>query len=348
MNQPPGPAPGQPQTVASLDEAMRLAIELSYKVKGTTYPNPPVGAVILDPEGKVVGAGATEPAGGEHAEVLAVRRAGGLAAGGIAVVTLEPCNHFGKTPPCVNALIEARVGTVIYAVADPNAIAGGGAGRLQAAGVQVRAGVLADQVTFGPLREWLHKQRTGLPHVTWKYASSLDGRSAAADGSSQWISGEASRADLQARRGIVDAIVVGTGTVLADDPALTARLADGSPARRQPMRVVVGMRDIPAGAKVRNGVAPTIAIRTHDPHEVIRALADHTDVLLEGGPTLAGAFLRAGAINRILAYIAPILLGGPVTAVDDVGAPTIASASQWTFDGVDRAGPDLLLSLVPR
>jgi len=338
----------QPQSVNSLDAAMRLAMEQSYQVKGTTYPNPPVGAVILNPEGQVVGVGATEPAGGDHAEILALRRAGGLAAGGIAVVTLEPCNHYGKTPPCVKALIEARVGTVIYAVADPNAIASGGAGRLQAAGVQVHAGVLADQVAAGPLREWLHKQRTGMPHVTWKFASSIDGRSAAADGSSQWISSEAARSDLHRRRAIADAIVVGTGTVLADDPALTARLADGFLSQRQPLRVVVGMREIPPEAKVLNDDSRTMVIRTHDPMEVIKALSDRTDVLLEGGPTLAGAFLRAGAINRILAYLAPILLGGPINAVDDVGVPSIARALRWQFDGVDRAGPDLLLSLVPR
>src|ERR1700747_2820443 len=142
----------QPQTVNSLDAAMRLAIEQSYLVKGNTYPNPPVGAVMVDPEGRVVGVGATEPAGGDHAEVVALRRAGGLAAGGTAVVTLEPCNHYGKTPPCVNALIEAKVATVVYAVTDPNGIAGGGADRLSAEGVQVRAGVLADQVAGGPLR----------------------------------------------------------------------------------------------------------------------------------------------------------------------------------------------------
>jgi diaminohydroxyphosphoribosylaminopyrimidine deaminase/5-amino-6-(5-phosphoribosylamino)uracil reductase len=309
------------EQVNSIEVAMRLAIEQSYLVKGNTYPNPPVGAVIVNPEGRVVG---------------------------IAVVTLEPCNHYGKTPPCVNALIEARVGTVVYAVTDPNAIAGGGTGRLQAAGVQVRSGVLADQVAAGPLREWLHKQRTGLPHLTWKYASSVDGRSAAADGSSQWISSAASRLDLHRRRAIADAIVVGTGTVLADDPALTARLADGSLAERQPLRVVVGMREIPPDANVLNDDSRTMVIRTHDPMEVIKAVSDRTDVLLEGGPTLAGAFLRARAINRILVYIAPILLGGPVTAVDDVGVPTIARALRWQFDGVDRAGPDLLLSLVPR
>ena len=335
------------EQVDSVEAAMRLAVEQSYQVKGTTYPNPPVGAVILDTEGRVAGVGGTAPAGGDHAEVVALRRAGGLAAGGIAVVTLEPCNHYGKTPPCVNALIEAGVATVVYAVTDPNGIAGGGAGRLSAAGVQVRTGVLADRVAGGPLREWLYKQRTGLPHVTWKYASSVDGRSAASDGSSQWISSEASRLDLHRRRAMADAIVVGTGTVLADDPALTARLADGSLAEKQPLRVVVGMREIPSEAKVLNHDSRTMVIRTHDPMEVLKALSDRTDVLLEGGPTLAGAFLRAGGINRILAYVAPILLGGPITAVDDVGVSSIAKALRWQFDGIDRAGPDLVLSLVP-
>ncbi|HEX4558934.1 MAG TPA: bifunctional diaminohydroxyphosphoribosylaminopyrimidine deaminase/5-amino-6-(5-phosphoribosylamino)uracil reductase RibD [Mycobacterium sp.] len=335
------------EQVGTIEAAMRLAIEQSYQVKGTTYPNPPVGAVILDPEGRVVGVGGTAPAGGDHAEVVALRRAGGLAAGGIAVVTLEPCNHYGKTPPCVNALIEARVATVVYAVTDPNGIAGGGAGRLSAGGVQVRSGVLADQVAGGPLREWLYRQRTGLPHLTWKYASSVDGRSAASDGSSQWISSEASRLDLHRRRAMADAIVVGTGTVLADDPALTARLVDGSLAEKQPLRVVVGMREIPPEAKVLNDDSRTMVIRTHDPMEVLKALSDRTDVLLEGGPTLAGAFLRAGAINRILAYVAPILVGGPITAVDDVGVSSISKALRWQFDGIDRAGPDLVISLVP-
>lgn len=331
-----------------LDAAMRLAIEQSNQVKGNTYPNPPVGAVVLDGRGEVVGVGGTEPAGGDHAEILALRRAGDLAAGGTVVVTLKPCNHHGKTPPCVDALLEAGVSTVLYAVADPNPQAAGGAGRLQEAGVTVRSGLLADEVSGGPLREWLHKQRTGLPHLTWKYASSVDGRSAAADGSSRWISSEASRLDLHRRRAAADAIVVGTGTVLADDPALTARLPDGTLADRQPLRVVVGMREIPSEAKVLNDDSRTMVIRTHDPAEVLKAVSDRTDVLLEGGPTLAGAFVRAGLVNRILVYLAPTLLGGPVTAVDDVGVPTIAKALRWQFDGVDRVGPDLLLSLVPR
>jgi diaminohydroxyphosphoribosylaminopyrimidine deaminase/5-amino-6-(5-phosphoribosylamino)uracil reductase len=327
---------------------MRLAVEHAELVKGSTYPNPPVGAVILDRDGKVAGAGGTGPAGSAHAEVMALRRAGGLAAGGTAVVTLEPCNHHGKTPPCVDALLEAGVATVVYAVGDPNPTAAGGAARLADAGVQIVGGVEADLVAAGSLREWLHKQRTGLPHVTWKYATSVDGRSAAADGSSQWITSEAARADLHRRRAAADAIVVGTGTVLADDPALTARLADGSLAERQPLRVVVGHRELPGDAKVLNDDSRTMVIRTRDPEEVLKALADRTDVLLEGGPTLASAFLRAGAIDRILAYVAPILLGGPITAVDDVGVLTIARALRWRFDVTERVGPDLVLSLVPR
>ncbi|WP_370329605.1 bifunctional diaminohydroxyphosphoribosylaminopyrimidine deaminase/5-amino-6-(5-phosphoribosylamino)uracil reductase RibD [Mycolicibacterium hippocampi] len=331
----------------NLDAAMRAAIEQADRVKGRTYPNPPVGAVILDSEGEVAGVGATSPAGGPHAEVLALRRAGRRAIGGTAVVTLEPCNHVGRTPPCVDALVEAQVSSVVYAVPDPNPVAAGGAGRLAEAGVEVTAGVLSESVAGGPLREWLHKQRTGLPHVTWKFATSVDGRSAAADGTSQWITSESARADVHRRRTAADAILVGTGTVFVDDPKLTARLPDGNLADNQPLRVVVGMREISPDAQVLNDDTRTMVIRTRDPHEVLKALADRTDVLLEGGPTLAGAFLRAGLIDRILAYVAPILLGGPITAVDDVGVLSIAHAQRWRFDGMQPLGPDVLLSLTP-
>lgn len=326
---------------------MRLAIEQAERVKGSTYPNPPVGAVILDADGQVAGIGGTQPAGGPHAEVMALRDAGHRAAGGTAVVTLEPCNHHGRTPPCVDALVTAGISRVVYAVGDPNPVAAGGAARMADAGIEVTAGLLADEVSRGPLREWLHKQRTGLPHVTWKFATSVDGRSAAADGSSQWITSEAARADVHRRRAVAEAIVVGTGTVFFDDPALTARLPDGTLADRQPLRVVVGEREVSSDSKVLNDDSRTMVIRTHDPHEVIRSLADRTDVLVEGGPTLAGAFLRAGVVNRILAYVAPILLGGPITAVDDVGVLSIADAQRWRFDGIEAIGPDVLLSLVP-
>ncbi|MGU3499003.1 bifunctional diaminohydroxyphosphoribosylaminopyrimidine deaminase/5-amino-6-(5-phosphoribosylamino)uracil reductase RibD [Mycobacterium sp. C31M] len=326
---------------------MRLAVEQSERVKGATYPNPPVGAVILDAAGEVVGVGATQPAGGAHAEVVALRRAGELARGGTAVVTLEPCNHHGRTPPCVDGLLAAGVARVIFAAGDPNPVAAGGAARLQSSGVEVVAGMLGAEVAGGPLREWLHKQRTGLPHVTWKFATSVDGRSAAADGSSQWITSDAARADVHRHRGVVEAIVVGTGTVFFDDPTLTARRPDGSLADRQPLRVVVGEREISSEANILNDDSRTMVIRTRDPHEVIKALSDRTAVLLEGGPTLAGAFLRAGVIDRILAYVAPILLGGPITAVDDVGVLSITGAQRWRFDGIEPIGPDVRLSLVP-
>lgn len=332
---------------AQASAAMGLAIEQARRVKGSTYPNPPVGAVILSPHGEIVGVGATEPAGGPHAEVVALRAAGERAAGGTAVVTMEPCNHQGRTPPCVDALIDAGIAVVVYAVADPNPDAAGGTERLRAAGVAVSAGVCAEEVATGPLREWLHKQRTGLPHVTWKFAASVDGRSAAADGSSQWITGEAARADVHRRRAAADAIVVGTGTVFADNPSLTARLPDGSLAEHQPLRVVVGKREIPPDSNVSRGDSSTMVLHTRDPHEVIRALSSRTDVLLEGGPTIAGAFLAAGVLDRILAYIAPVLLGGPFGAVDDVGVTGIAHAVRWRFDGVEKIGPDILLSLVP-
>lgn len=331
----------------NFDAAMRLAVEQADRVKGGTYPNPPVGAVILDRDGEVAGVGATQAPGGAHAEVVALRRAGERALGGTAVVTLEPCNHYGRTPPCVDALVASGVSRVAYAVTDPNPEAAGGASRLAESGIVVEAGVLTGVVAGGPLREWLHKQRTGLPHVTWKFATSVDGRSAAADGTSQWITSEAARADVHLRRARADAIIVGTGTVFIDDPLLTARLPDGTLAERQPLRVVVGEREISPEAKVLNDDSRTMVIRTRDPHEVVKALSDRTDVLLEGGPTLAGAFLRAGVIDRIIAYVAPILLGGPITAIDDVGVLSIAHAQRWRFDAIEPMGPDLLLSLIP-
>jgi diaminohydroxyphosphoribosylaminopyrimidine deaminase/5-amino-6-(5-phosphoribosylamino)uracil reductase len=332
---------------AQISAAMWLAIEQGLRVKGSTYPNPPVGAVIVSADGEIVGVGATEPAGGPHAEVVALQAAGERAAGGTAVVTLEPCNHHGRTPPCVDALVAANVAAVVYALTDPNPVAAGGAARLHAAGIVVTAGVCAEDVAAGLLREWLHKERTGSPHITWKFAASIDGRSAAADGSSQWITSEAARADVHRRRAAADAIVVGTGTVFADDPSLTARLPDGSLAEHQPLRVVVGKREIPPDSNVSRGDSPTMVLHTHDPHEVIRALSGRTDVIVEGGPTIAGAFLRAGVVDRILAYVAPVLLGGPFGAVDDVGVTGISHAPYWRYDGVEQIGPDLLLSLVP-
>ncbi|KOV85021.1 bifunctional diaminohydroxyphosphoribosylaminopyrimidine deaminase/5-amino-6-(5-phosphoribosylamino)uracil reductase RibD [Nocardia sp. NRRL S-836] len=326
---------------------MALAIAESERVRGTTSPNPPVGCVVLDAHGKAVGFGGTQPPGGPHAEVMALKEAGVRARGGTAVVTLEPCAHHGRTPPCTEALQEAGIKHVIHAVSDPNPRAAGGAARLRAAGITVESGLLADEVSKGPLRAWLHYARTGRPHVTWKYAASLDGRIAAQDGTSRWISSETSRKEVHDLRAKLDAIIVGTNTVRRDDPALTARDADGIPLPHQPLPVVVGHGDLPAGARLEH---TALHLRTHDPDEVLTALAGEgvVDVLLEGGPTVAGAFLRAGRVDRVLAYVAPALLGAGPAAVLDAGVSTITDAVRLVVEDVTMSGPDLRISAVPQ
>ncbi|WP_344413369.1 bifunctional diaminohydroxyphosphoribosylaminopyrimidine deaminase/5-amino-6-(5-phosphoribosylamino)uracil reductase RibD [Pseudonocardia ailaonensis] len=319
---------------------MRAALAASVAVHGTTSPNPPVGAVILDAAGEIVGTGATAPPGGPHAEVVALREAGERARGGTAVVTLEPCNHHGRTPPCSEALVAAGIARVHAGVADPNPKAAGGTERLRAAGVEVVLGTLGDEVATGPLRAWLHAVRTGRPHVTWKFAATLDGRSAAADGTSRWITGEAARAEVHEFRSHVDAVVAGTGTVIADDPALTARYPDGTDRERQPLRVVVGNRDVPAGARLD---APDVLhLRTHSPDDVLKELTDRgvVDVLLEGGPRLAGAFLGAQRVDRVLAYLAPALLGAGAAALADAGVGTISDLMRLKVDSVRVVGGD--------
>ncbi|MFC9549618.1 bifunctional diaminohydroxyphosphoribosylaminopyrimidine deaminase/5-amino-6-(5-phosphoribosylamino)uracil reductase RibD [Rhodococcus sp. NPDC056960] len=334
-------------SAADLDAAMQIAIGAAESARGFTSPNPAVGAVVLDAAGRIAGVGMTQPPGGPHAEIVALREAGDAARGGTAVVTLEPCNHHGRTGPCSQALLDAGVAAVHYAVGDPNPEAAGGAETLVSAGVEVTSGLRAQDVERGPLRAWLHRQRTGRPHVTWKYAATLDGRSAAADGTSQWITGPEARERVHAERAKLDAIVVGTGTVLADDPRLTARMSDGSLAAHQPVRVVVGLGDIPPDARVLDDSAPTVLLRTHDVDEVLAALAEYTDVLLEGGPRLAGAFLAAGRVDRIQAYLAPLVLGAGAAAVSDAGVHSIEGALRFRHESVETIGPDLLLSLVP-
>ncbi|GLZ36912.1 bifunctional diaminohydroxyphosphoribosylaminopyrimidine deaminase/5-amino-6-(5-phosphoribosylamino)uracil reductase RibD [Actinokineospora sp. NBRC 105648] len=333
----------------SLAATMRSAVARAAAARGTTSPNPPVGCVLLDVTGTEVGAGATQPPGGPHAEVVALRAAGERARGGTAVVTLEPCAHHGRTPPCTDALIAAGVARVVYAVADPNPVASGGARVLADAGVSVEGGLLATEVERGPLRAWLHHARTGRPHVTWKYAATLDGRVAAADRTSRWISSATSRAEVHALRRAVDAVVVGTATVLADDPALTARAEDGTPAARQPLRVVVGRTDLPPDAQVLDGTAETLLLRTRDPAEVLAALAARgvVDVLLEGGPTLAGAFVAADLVDRVLAYVAPALLGAGPVALGASGVSTITEAHRLVVEEATMSGPDVRISAVP-
>lgn len=242
----------------SVDEAMRRAIALAARGLGTASPNPVVGCVLLDPDGEVVGEGFHAYAGGPHAEIVALAQAGRRARGGTAVVTLEPCDHTGRTGPCSHALITAGVARVVVAVPDPDPVAAGGAATLRAAGVRVEFGVRAAEAEAGNVA-WLTSVRRGWPYVVWKFAATLDGRSAAADGTSMWITSEDARADVHALRGTVDAVIAGVGTVLADDPRLTVRnLRDGTLAIRQPLRVVVdSLGRTPAGARVRDGAAET-------------------------------------------------------------------------------------------
>ena len=334
---------------AQLAEAMRTAIAASEAVRGSTSPNPPVGAVILDKDGRTAGVGATQPPGGPHAEVMAVRAAGEAATGGTAIVTLEPCSHTGRTPPCTDLLKSVGVAQVYFAVADPNPVAAGGKQVLAEAGIPARQGLLAQEVQRGPLRAWLHYARTGRPHVTWKYAMTMDGRAAAADGTSRWISGPESRAEVHELRRAADAIVVGTGTVRADDPQLTARDADGALRDRQPLRVVVGLGELPPGARVTDESARTVQFHTRKPDEVLTTLGAQgvVDVLLEGGPRLAGAFLQAGLIDRVLAYVAPKLLGSGPMALGEAGVATITQAHVWTVESATMSGPDVRISAIP-
>jgi diaminohydroxyphosphoribosylaminopyrimidine deaminase/5-amino-6-(5-phosphoribosylamino)uracil reductase len=327
---------------------MRRAIELAARGIGSTHPNPVVGCVITGRDGHPVGEGYHEQAGGPHAEVNALRMAGPRARGGTAYVTLEPCNHTGRTGPCADALIEAGVSRVVYAVPDPNAQAAGGGEKLRTKDIQVEQGVLraeAEEVN----RVWLHSVRTGRPFVTWKFATTLDGRSAAPDRTSKWITGEAARADVHRKRAECDAIAVGTQTVLVDDPELTVRDENDRPVGRQPLRVVVGDREIPETARVRNDRAQTLLLPTHDPAEVLRQLDDHQirHLWLEGGPTLAAAFLRAGLVDQIVAYVAPALLGSGFSAVGDLGAESIDHLRRFTLADVTRLGDDVRLTLTP-
>ncbi|WP_314173761.1 bifunctional diaminohydroxyphosphoribosylaminopyrimidine deaminase/5-amino-6-(5-phosphoribosylamino)uracil reductase RibD [Streptomyces winkii] len=350
---------------------MRRAVELAARGLGSTSPNPVVGCVVLSPEGYPVGEGWHQRAGGPHAEVHALAEAGDDARGGTAVVTLEPCDRTGRTGPCSLALIEAGIARVVYAVADPSAP--GGANRLAEAGIDVVKGLLADEAAAGNAA-WLTSVRLRRPYVVWKYAATLDGRIAATDGSSRWITSDEARADVHRLRARTDAVLVGSGTVRADDPHLAVRGVSGAV---QPLRVVLdtGASAVRPGARVLDGTAPTLVAVAQDAEtdglggaaEVLRlpraegerpgldltALLEELhareirSVLLEGGPTLAGSFVRAGAVDEVIGYIAPVLLGAGPAALGDAGIATIAQALRLKVTEAVRVGPDLRVTAVP-
>ncbi|MEW2630627.1 bifunctional diaminohydroxyphosphoribosylaminopyrimidine deaminase/5-amino-6-(5-phosphoribosylamino)uracil reductase RibD [Streptomyces sp. NPDC048389] len=387
-------------TAADTD-AMRRAITLAARGLGSTSPNPVVGCVITDASGHVVGEGFHQRAGGPHAEIHALRAAGVLARGGTAYVTLEPCNHTGRTGPCAQALTEAGIARVVYAVADPNPQATGGADTLRAAGVDVEHGLLEEEAEEGNTA-WLTSVRLGRPYVTWKYAATLDGRTAAADGTSRWISSPESRADVHRLRAESDAVVVGSGTQRADDPHLAVRGIEGA---TQPLRVVVDTNAtaLRAGARVLDDAAPTLVAIAEDagpppfvtagdaapPPFAMAGATGHDDtaaaaepggrgcvvvrlpraerglsvpallaalhergvrsVLLEGGPALAGSFVAAGAVDRVIGYLAPVLLGAGPAALADAGITTITEALRLHVTGAERIGTDLrVTATVPK
>lgn len=324
-------------------DAMRRA--LTVALGGPRGVNPQVGAVVLSPDGRVLAEGWHRGASTPHAEVDALAKlAPGAARGATAVVTLEPCNHTGRTGPCSEALIAAGVARVVFAVDDPNDLSSGGAERLRAAGVDVVTGVLADQARM-LLDSWLTVQRLGRPHVTVKWAQSLDGRAAASDGTSQWITGPEARADVHRRRAQADAIVAGTGTVLADDPALTARDAAGGLLPHQPVPVVLGVRPVPAQAAVRRHPLPFLQYDGRDLRAVLADLRERgvQRVFVEGGPAIASAFLRDGLADEVLAYLAPVLIGGDRVALTDLGIGTIGAARRLDVATIERLGDDLLI-----
>lgn len=347
--------------------AMHRAVALAGAALGRTNPNPAVGAVVLDIHGDVVAEGATEPAGGRHAEVVALAAAGERARGGTLVVTLEPCRHFGRTPPCTDAVIAAGVRRVVIAVRDPHRVAAGGADVLAAAGVETETGAVAEEVT-AQLGPWLAAIGRSRPFVTWKYAATVDGRTAAADGSSRWITGPQARREVHRLRSVSDGVVVGVGTVLSDDPQLTVR---DWPAIRQPLRIVVDTHArTPTGARVLDAAASTlVAVGTDanpddvkrlrdvgadvvelpastggvDLHALLDALHDRgaLQLLLEGGATLAGSFVRDRLVDRVIAFLAPKLLGDGAGVVTGAGIASITDAVQLRINDVTTFGADL-------
>jgi diaminohydroxyphosphoribosylaminopyrimidine deaminase/5-amino-6-(5-phosphoribosylamino)uracil reductase len=338
-------SPGDNPAIVS---AMRHA--LSVAAHGPAFGvNPQVGCVILDADGRMLAEGWHRGAGTAHAEVDALSKLSPeQTRGATAVVTLEPCNHTGLTGPCSQALIDAGIARVFYGATDPGAVSGGGAERLRDAGAQVTSGVLLAEVEEF-LHPWLTATRFGRPYVTLKWASSLDGRAAASDGSSQWITGTAARQRVHEQRGASDAIIVGTGTVLADDPSLTSRGEAGELTEHQPIPVVIGTSQIPSESKLFQHPQPLIQTHSRNLDEVLRGLFERgiRHAFVEGGPTLASAFIAAGLVDEYLIYLAPALIGGDRLAVGDIGVGTISEARRLSIRSIERLGDDLLVVARP-
>jgi diaminohydroxyphosphoribosylaminopyrimidine deaminase/5-amino-6-(5-phosphoribosylamino)uracil reductase len=332
-------------TKLSIEDAMNRALDLALKGP-VTGVNPQVGAVILNAAGEVIGEGYHKGSGTDHAEVVAIKAAlsgkDKLEPGATAVVSLEPCNHTGKTGPCAVALIEAGVSKVVFASSDPGDQSSGGSETLRAAGVEVESGIFVERANQQS-RVWLTAAKNKRPFVSLKWASSVDGRAAAQDGTSKWISGTESRADAHRRRSEVDAILIGTGTAIIDDPELTARKEDGSLYEHQPLRVVVGERELSSDLRLFNQNAETLTMKTQSIHGALSELYEKgiKHVLVEGGPTLASRFVQLDLVDEFVIYLAPKLLGGDKLAIGSIDVPGIEQAKLLEFTEVTKLGSDI-------
>jgi diaminohydroxyphosphoribosylaminopyrimidine deaminase/5-amino-6-(5-phosphoribosylamino)uracil reductase len=320
-----------------IDDAYAHLYSLSLQGLGVSTPNPNVSAAIYSSDGALVADGFhNRKASIDHAEVVALKKAGDLARGATMVVSLEPCAHTGTTPPCTKAIIDAGIAKVIYTVVDPNPIASGGAELLRAAGIDVEYRESAHLAYVQ--RAWLHKEVTGRPLMVWKVATTVDGKVAASDGTSQWITGPESREDVQNLRAQSDAILIGTNTAIVDNPHLIPR---GHTAR--PVRIISGEQEVPATNKVFDSEARTISVKSKSIPELIKVLSDEgfNQVLVEAGPTLGSALLASGNIDELIIYQAPKMLGAGKEFVSRLGISTLDDHLKLELISVRQLGSDI-------
>jgi diaminohydroxyphosphoribosylaminopyrimidine deaminase/5-amino-6-(5-phosphoribosylamino)uracil reductase len=337
------------QEQAVLTAAMLRALELAA-LSPSYGENPQVGAVLINDAGEIVAEGWHKGAGTPHAEIDALKNlaAKGISGAGLtAVVTLEPCNHTGKTGPCSQALIESGVKKVVFGTYDPGKTEGGGRFTLEEAGIEVVSDILRDDCAQ-LIAPWFTNKFEQRPYVVIKWAASVDGRTAAADGTSKWITGAEAREDVHARRAASQAIMVGTNTVELDDPELTARKPDGSLYENQPLRVVVGERELNSASRVFNSDSETIRFQTHDLGSVMQQLFDRgiRQVFVEGGAQLESALISAGFADEFLIYVAPKLIGGLATAIRDIEVGSMDQAVDLEFIETKKLGADILIRAI--
>ena len=345
--------------LSTYERAMLRANELSLQGLGYTAPNPIVGAVILNHAGVEIASGFHAGgfhAGGDHAEIVAINQALQMGLTDFSeftlVVTLEPCNHHGKTPPCTDSIIRAGFKRVIFAVSDPNEIAAGGAAKLRAANIEVVSGVQSALVSYSN-RAWLHKARNSRPWILTKIAATIDGKIAALDATSKWITSEDSRADVAKLRFQSDAILTSTATVLADDSHLIPRdvlKLENIIKKANPVRIVVGKRALPSNSKILDDAAETVLMKTHDFSELIDLAKNRgwNQVLVEAGAELNSALLQAELIDELVIYMAPTMLGSGKNLIGDLGISTLADRKDFSFGKVDRLGRDLRIQLLAK